>query len=325
MLFLCFFTLVSFQYLQAQTSLSSGNYLWNWATVNPAAIGLENALDIKMNYRRQWSGIEGAPISFSVLAQSPLSQKEMEVLAPTYHATGLEAYHNEAGLWSETAIYARYAYHLTLSQRDEWDANSRLRMSFGASFGIKTIGFDASRATLYNLNDNAIQNNQQSTIPDANIGIWIRNDRFFGGFGVYQLFENNVHIGQNSNEGNNLERYYTFSAGGNINLTENFILSPSFLMNVNKTTDTNWDLNAKVSYNELLWTAVNYRHQRAVQTFLGTRITSWLDIAYSYQFSTFINSNENNFNSLGTTNEVLLGIRLFNKNTDSDKKRNSIF
>ncbi|WP_375562749.1 PorP/SprF family type IX secretion system membrane protein [Bernardetia sp. OM2101] len=324
-LFLSFFTLVSFYSIRAQNSLYSGNYLWNWATVNPAALGVENALDIKMNYRKQWSGIEGAPNSFLVLAQSPLFQKATEVLSPTYHATGVEAYYNEAGLWSETGIYARYAYHLTLSQRDEWDANSRLRMSFGASFGLKTIGFDASKATLYNPNDNAIQNNQQSTIPDANIGIWLRNDRFFGGFGVYQLFENNINIGQSTNEGNNLERFYTVTVGGNINLTESFVVSPSFLMNVNKTTDINWDLNTKISYNELLWTAINYRHKKAIQTFLGTRITSWLDIAYSYQFSTFIKSNENNFNSLGTTNEILLGIRLFNKNSDSDKKYNSIF
>jgi len=321
LLFLLFFGLVSFDSLKAQTSLYSGNYLWNWANVNPAALGSSTALDIKMNYRQQWSAIKGSPNSFSFLAQSPLAQKNNEILAPTYHATGLEAYHNEAGLWSETAIYARYAYHLTLSQRDEWDANTRLRMSFGASFGLKTIGFDASRATLFNPNDNTIQNNQQSTIPDANIGIWLRNDRFFGGFGVYQLFENNVNIGQ----ANNLERYYNVAAGGNINLNENFVLSPSVLINVNKTTDINWDLNTQLSYNELIWTAINYRHQRAIQTFVGTRITSWLDIAYAYEFSTFIKSNDNNFNSLGTTNEILIGIRLFNKNSDSKQKRNSIF
>lgn len=321
LLFLFFFILVSFDSVQAQNSLSSGNYIWNYASINPAALGSSNALDIKMNYRKQWSGIKGSPNSFSFLAQSPLSQKQSEVLSPTYHATGLEAYHNEAGLWSETAVYARYAYHLTLSQRDEWDATTRLRMSFGASFGLKTIGFDASKATLDNPNDNAIQNNQQSTIPDANIGIWLQNDRFFGGFGVYQLFENNVNIGQ----ADNLERYYNVAAGGNINLTENFVLSPSFLINVNKTTDVNWDLNTKISYNDLIWTAVNYRHKRAVQTFLGTRITSWLDIAYSYEFSTFLKSNKNNFNSLGSTNEILIGIRLFNKNSDSDTKRNSIF
>lgn len=318
-----FFILVSFSSVRAQNSLYSGNYLWNWASINSAALGSENALDIKMNYRKQWSGIQGAPLNFSFLAQSPLYQNEMEVLSTTYHATGIEAYHNEAGLWSETGLYARYAYHLTLSQRDEWDADSRLRMSFGASFGLKTIGFDASKATLYNPNDNAIQNNQQSTIPDANIGIWLRNDRFFGGLSVYQLFENNVNIGSASNT--NLERYYNVVGGGNINLTENIILSPSVLMNINKITDISWDLNTKVSYNDLIWTAINYRHKRAVQTFLGTRITSWLDIAYSYEFSTFIKSNENNFNSLGATNEILLGIRLFNKNTDSDTERNSIF
>ncbi len=321
LLFLLFFISVSFASIQAQNSLSSGNYIWNYATINPAALGSENALDIKMNYRKQWSGIKGSPNSFSLLAQSPLSQKQTQVLSPTYHAIGLEAYHNEAGLWSETGIYARYAYHLTLSQRDEWDDNTRLRLSFGASFALKTIGFDVSKATLYNPNDNAIQNSQQSTIPDANIGIWLRNDRFFGGFGVYQLFENNVNIGQ----ANNLERYYIISTGTNINLNENFVLSPSVLMNINKTTDINWDLNTKISYTNLIWTALNYRHKRAIQTFLGTRITSWLDIAYSYEFSTFIKNNENNFNALGTTNEILIGIRLFNKNSDADTKRNSIF
>ncbi|WP_338761609.1 PorP/SprF family type IX secretion system membrane protein [Bernardetia sp. ABR2-2B] len=324
-LFLFSFALLNFFSLRAQNSLYSGNYLWNWATVNAAALGADNALDIKMNYRRQWSGIEGAPTSFSFLAQSPLSQNKMEVLSAAYHATGVEAYYNGAGLWSETGIYARYAYHLTLSQRDEWDAKTRLRMSFGASFGLRTIGFDASKATLFNPNDNAIQNNQQSTIPDANIGIWLRNDRFFGGFGVYQLFENNINIGSSDTEANNLERYYNVSTGANINLSESLILSPSLVMNINKITDINWNLNTKLSYTNLIWTAVNYRHKRAIQTFLGTRITSWLDIAYSYEFSSFIKSNENNFNSLGTTNEVLLGIRIFNKKTDSDTKRNSIF
>ena len=326
LLFFSIFTFISFYCSKAQNSLYSGNYIWNIASINPAALGSENAMDIKMNYRRQWSGIEGAPSNFSFLVQSPLFQEAREVLSSTYHATGLETYHNEAGLWSETGIYARYAYHLTLSQREEWDANSRFRMSFGASFGLKTIIFDASNATLFNPNDNVIQNNQQSTIPDANVGIFLRNGRFFGGFGVYQLFENNVNIGSNYNNGsNNLERYYTVSAGSMINLSENFVFSPSVLLNINKTTDINWDLNTKLSYNDLLWTAINYRHKRAIQTFLGTRLTSWLDIAYSYEFSTFIRSNENNFNSLGTTNEILLGIRLFNKDTDSNTKRNSIF
>ncbi len=319
--FICFFTLVSFCSIQAQNLFYSGNYLWNWSNINPAALGTENALDIKMSYHKQWSGLEGAPNNFSFLAQTPLFQQKTEILSQNYHATGLEGYHNQAGLWSETGLYARYAYHLTLSQRDEWNPNSRLRMSFGASFGFKTIGFDASKATLHNPNDNIIQNNQQSTIPDANIGIWLRNDRFFGGFGIYQLFENNVNIGQS----NNLERYYNLTTGANINLTKNIILSPSALININKTTAINWDLNAKLAYNDLVWVALNYRHKRAVQTFLGTRVTSWLDIAYSYQFSTFLKNNENNFNSLGTTNEILLGIRFFNKKVDSDEKRNSIF
>ncbi|WP_291727110.1 PorP/SprF family type IX secretion system membrane protein [Bernardetia sp.] len=318
--FIYFFTLVGFYSVKAQNPMFSGNYLWNWTSVNSAALGTQNALDIRTNYRRQWSGIEGAPSSFAFLAQTPLSQGNNVVLNTNYHAVGLEAYHNMAGLWSETGLYARYAYHLTLSQRDEWDANSRLRMSFGASFGLKTIGFDASKATLYHPNDNAIQNNQQSTIPDANIGIWLHDDHFFGGFEVRQLFENNVNIGQN----NNLERYYLVSGGLNINVSEHFIFSPSILMHVSKTTDLNWDLNAKFAYNELIWTAINYRHQRAIQTFLGTRITSWLDIAYSYEFSNLNNNNENNINSLGTTNEILLGIRLFGQ-TDSETKRNSIF
>lgn len=300
--------------------LLSGNYNWNFAAVNPAALGTQNALDLKMSYRNQWSGIKGAPNTFSLLAQTPIAQQNREFLSSNYHATGLEAYHQQAGLWSQTAIYVRYAYHLTLSQRDEWDENTRLRMSFGASFGLKTIGFDASKATLFNPNDNAIQNNQQSTIPDANVGIWIKNDRFFGGFGVYQLFENNVNIGNR----NNLERYYNVVAGANINLNENLTLTPSVLLNLNKTTDLNLDINAKLSYTTLIWTALNYRHQRAIQTFLGTRLTSWLEIAYGYEFSTFIKNNENNYTSLGTTNEILLSIQLFNKNTEQNK-RNFIF
>lgn len=317
---LLLFASISFYDSKAQSPLISGNYIWNWATVNPAALASDNALDIKMNYRRQWSGLDGSPQNVALLAQTPLFQSNNPVLSTNYHATGLEAYQNTAGLWSETSIYARYAYHLTLSQRDEWDATTRLRMSFGASFGLKTIGFDASKATLYNPNDNVIQNNQQTTVPDANIGMWLRDDRFFGAFAIYQLFENNVNIGQ----GDNLERYYMVSGGANINFTEQFIFSPSILMHVSKTTDINCDLNAKVAYNQLIWTAINYRHKRAIQTFLGTRITPWLDIAYSYEFSNLRNNNENNINALGATNEILLGIRLFNKG-DSENKRNSIF
>ena len=89
------------EYASAQQDPQYTQYMYNMNVVNPAYAGSKEGLSVTALYRNQWSGFDGAPVTFTFSAHSPISDKI---------GLGLSAIKDELGPVSETNVFADFSY-----------------------------------------------------------------------------------------------------------------------------------------------------------------------------------------------------------------------
>ncbi|TWF39866.1 type IX secretion system PorP/SprF family membrane protein [Chitinophaga polysaccharea] len=117
---------------------------------NAAMAGIDTGLHVTLAYRRQWSGIPGAPESKALSADYMLFKRV---------GIGMNIYNDKAGLLNNTKVAFTYAYHLPLS------TNGASALHFGLSGA-----FIARRLDTQKLNGD---------VTDPNINAFNRRDNYF--------------------------------------------------------------------------------------------------------------------------------------------------
>jgi type IX secretion system PorP/SprF family membrane protein len=259
-------------------------YHQNFSLINPAAVGISAHRQLSTGYRQQWVGWQGAPRSGYAMLEMPLAllkDKEEEVES-NFHSGGISAVSDHAGLFSRNGLYAHYAYHLTLSQRNLYDEKTRLQLSMGASMGILSIGFRSQDAILLNPNDNALANQQTAWSPDLNMGVWLHDDRFFVGGSLFQVVESRLNIAQDTR----LRRHYGLMGGYHFEVSPQVRLTPSFFVQTAFTAPFWADFNLTATLLDKFYCGASYRHERAAQAFLGAQPNAKWRVYYHYDFAT---------------------------------------
>ena len=112
-------------------------YILNQYIINPAITGIESYVDVKASHRRQWVGIQDAPLttyfsvhgslnktssktsptSFPTPGENPRGRsywEEYEAPDP-HHGAGMQKVNDVTGPLSNLTVQATYAYHLPLN------------------------------------------------------------------------------------------------------------------------------------------------------------------------------------------------------------------
>lgn len=123
-------------------------------------------------------------------------------------------------------------------------------------------------------------------IPDIDFGVQYQEmKKIYVGLSGTNLLESSADIG-NVRSGPKRNLYLT--AGYYINLMErhkrSLYIIPSLLVKSNLS-NVQFDLSARVEYNDLLWAGVSYRYQDAVAVLAGVNIKGF-HIGASYDFTT---------------------------------------
>ena len=63
-------------------------YILNNYILNPALSGIENYTDVKLSYRNQWAGIDGAPVTMYFSVQGPINKSDTRTTATSYQIPG---------------------------------------------------------------------------------------------------------------------------------------------------------------------------------------------------------------------------------------------
>lgn len=273
-------------------------------TLNPALGGTEDFIDIKMGYRTQWVGFEGAPKTYYVTGHGTIG-KEFNASAyhhkgehKSWHGIGGYVYRDKAGPFSKDGLSVQYAYNFPL--------NEKIRLSAGSFVGLKNFSYDVSGLRREEFDDEAIPFSKISkTIPDVSIGLWMYSSSWYLGISGFQLLQNKVGGKdlQLSEDGRLLSHYFV-NGGARLPVNENFVFVPSFGLKAILPVNVSLDTSVKLDYKDSVWGGVSFRSGDSFSFLLGGLIKS-VEVTYSYDVTI---SSVSKVSS--GSHEVVLGLRI---------------
>ncbi len=230
--------------VKAQQNAQYSQYIFNGLYINPASAGAKEDFYVHSFYRSQWTGVTGAPQSFSVAADGTINDEKVGL--------GILLAKDKLGAQSTLAAYANYAYRLQLGVQGQ-------HLSFGLGAGMVQSALDGSKLIGIQDGDNIIPVGTQSTIlPDARAGVLYTSDTFFAGFSADNLVAKYV------NRDKSLlvpipQPHIYLTAGTLFSLNDDTKIKPSFLLKNASGTATTLDVNAFLILGDRTWIGGTYR------------------------------------------------------------------
>lgn len=284
--------LVATSSVRAQQLSQYTQYVFNQFSVNPAVAGSKDCLDIRLGFRKQWMGFEGAPTTGWASLHGSIRQKGKPFVA-NKHGIGLFLESDNAGNWGYTRMVLAWAYHMQMS-RDYF-------FSFGFFGGAQQMKYDIGNSTLVQYGDPALDGKSSSVvIPEITPGIFLYNKKAWGGISMHQALGNKIKdIGTDSR----LARQFMASGGYRLRMGRNTALVPSTLIKFSKGAPPAWDVNAMVEWNRKFALGAGYRTGDALTVLMRVSFAKYFQLGYSYDVTTsklrLASSN---------THEIILGI-----------------
>lgn len=308
----------------AQAPPRSTQYIFNNYLINPAISGVESYMDLKMGYRQQWTGLEGAPVtkyvsfhapvggnyirgsvnSFGGQGENPMSRSYVNsyTSAESHHGVGFHALSDKAGRLRQTNVSATYAYHIGLSQE--------LNLSLGVSAGFSSLNIDVENVKVIDTTDPLLSADNNNRIrPDLGAGLWLYGPRYFAGISARQLLGDRL---KNENAQQTTLLYQNAHFYGTIGykffLMEDIALIPSSLISYSSNSPLTLDANLKMAFRDIVWIGGGFRNGDSYSLLAGFNVLSLVNLSYSYDVNV---SKLQNMHS--NTHEIVLGILLNNR------------
>ena len=243
-LLLFILTILFMNAARAQQDAQFSQYMFNGIYINPAYAGYKEQLNIHAFYRSQWTGITGGPKTMS-LALDAIANGGNVGLA-------LQISKDQLGAQSNLAAYANYAYRIQMNE----DGSARLAFGFGV--GAVQLGIDGAKLNPNDVEPDQPTGNQNTIVPDARVGAYYSDKRFYAGFSADNLISQYINVNRYAFIPQPKPHYY-LTAGALMPLSEDFLLKPSFLLKDDRAGPTSLDLNAFLLLGERIWVGGSYR------------------------------------------------------------------
>jgi len=309
----------------AQQKPQYTQYVFNNYLLNPAVTGIENYTDVKLGYRSQWTGLEGAPVTSYLTVNAPIGQDYVQgdatafpagggenpysrsftqdyEAAPPHHGIGFMVVTDKAGPITTTNVDLSYAYHLGIA--------SKVNLAVGVAAGFARTSLNTSEITLETALDPAIANgNNAQWKPDLNLGTWLYGPNYYFGLSVQQLLPQDLYF-TTSNAAIDASKtvpHYFATAGVKFYLSDDLMLVPSFLIKEIQPVPLTYDVNLKLSFQDKFWIGGSYRHDDSFGVLAGFNLNSFLNVGYSYDITTSALNTVSN-----GTHEIVIGLLLDN-------------
>ena len=283
---------VSFaQQLPQFTSYQLSPFLYN-----PAVAGVDGTTQLNAVIRNQWSGVREAPQTDVISGYGLLRNEKMGL--------GATAFKDVAGADSRRGITLSYAYHLRVK--------NDMSLSLGLSAGFLQYRLDHTIINPYDDGDPVFNSPiLSSVVPTATFGAYLYADNFYVSVALPQLLSSTFTVKDEYNDNSLIEGGLTnhiFVGSGYIkDINDAFTIEPSLLLMLSSPAPASVELMTKLTYKDLLWTALSYRFNDAVCMYIGVDIDERFYVAYAHDFV----ASELSTVTSGT-NEFKLGFR-FNK------------
>ena len=273
-------------------------YFHNPYVFNPAIAGKSNDLNVYMSFRKQWLGVENAPVTSYISATKAFSKKEavnymrsglrvsqpdryqkiMEMSVVKFkHGVGGMVIQEKYGIFQKTAAQLSYALHYKIGKSTY--------IAAATAFSTYKLKIRADKLLLADNNDASfnylIAQNNNTTFFDLNTGILLYNKELTVGYSAYELLQNKIKTGDATNSTTPIMHF--IMANYKIKFKNSISLYPGTLIRFMNPNPLSWDANLKIDYMNKFWGGVSFRSDRAISTFLGAKILKNFQFGYTYE------------------------------------------
>ena len=248
-------------------------YTLNPLSINPAFAGGREALNISSFFQEKWSGINGAPSTFSLSVDAPLFDNTIGL--------GVMYTKDTYGVTDDDQFYLSYSYRIY------WGKSV---LSLGLGAGINNTQTRYSDLTVIDAGDDIyLQKSKSYLKPNFRFGIFYSFKDLYFGFSVPEAV--NYAFDKINDEyivDFDFKYYeYLYNIGYVIRVTPNFKVYPSGLvsyMSQRNSSKYYYDARFHLGFFDKVWFGGSYRSERSLGSLIQVQLNNQLSIAYSYDF-----------------------------------------
>ncbi len=270
--FLLLFLFVCRTTVYSQQGPLMSHYMFNGLLLNPAYAGSKEFVSTTMLYRKQWAGIEGAPVTYNGSVHGLLKKKKLGL--------GALIQQDKIGVTKQTDFYGMLAYHLPVGLG---------KLSIGLQAGLSNFSSEVVNLTYWDPGDKVFAYNTFSNLlPNAGLGAYYYRDLFYAGVSAPYL------ISYDPNESSSFEtsvpvhrmtRRYYVTAGGIIETEKELKFKPSMLIRYESGAPLQYDVNLNMLINDIFWIGASYRSDESIIALFEYQISRKLRVGYSYDYT----------------------------------------
>ena len=258
--------------VKAQQDPMFTHYSFNTLAINPAYAGSRDALTITGLHRSQWVGFEGAPITQTITAHSPVFNEKVGV--------GFSFLNDKIGPSNTSSFYFDFSYKIRITEK--------AKLAFGLKGGLNYRLTDLNGLTVKQANDPVFQSDLESELlPNFGFGLYYFTDNYYVGISIPRLLENDFKTNSVSGSTDlaSEKKHYFLIGGAVFNLNEDFKVKPTTFIKVTAGAPIEADLTALVYFRDKIWFGPMLRTGDAVGALVGIYITNQLAVGYSFDWS----------------------------------------
>lgn len=273
-----------FEEAKAQQEQSFTHFMFQQAIYNPAVTGNQPSIQVNGLMRQQWVGLAGAPESFFINIQAPVSLLKGGI--------GATILNDQIGPFTSTGLKLAYAYRTHFWQGD---------LSLGLSAGLinKSINY-----TYFNVQDDPLlqgADKESGMIFNVDLGLlYQEKDHFYIGLSTTQFNQGKMTLEGGTSS---LKRNFYLHGGYYFTLRQlpQIVFQPSAMAVYTVGAPVQINMGIVAEYNKKLWGGVTYRHQSAIGLLVGMNYKQF-SAGYAYEINMTPLKN-------GGSHELMIGYR----------------
>lgn len=254
--------------VSAQQDANFTMYMFNPLNYNPAYAGIHENINGSLYYRKQWLGFNAVNGGVTPEVQN------LSVIVPfkrNNFGLGLNVQNDRIGITGNIRPDVSFGYYIPLKEG---------KLAFGLSVGLQSYRVNSDQLLLENNADQAFTNNAGNInriTPDFGFGVFYSKTKYFIGLSLRHLNGAGRSLtGYKTGDIGAVARQYYLTAGYNIEITDKFVLTPSFLTSFSESKflqrNLSTDIALKLEYKEMVWFGTSYRTSDALNFFVGVNL-----------------------------------------------------
>ncbi|WP_419211214.1 type IX secretion system membrane protein PorP/SprF [Maribacter sp. X9] len=264
---------------KAQQDPSYILYRYNMNFVNPAYAGAEERTEFGANIRSQWSGVQGAPETQSLMASTYMGKNV---------GLGVSIVNDKTFIETQTSIAIDFSYKI------QW--NDYTNMYFGLKASGNSYNANTDGLMTYGIqSDPSLMNINGGITPNVGTGVYFHSRKLSLSLSVPKILKPKrlEQDGGLAKLGRNKIHTYLMAAYDHT-INENLILKPSTMLRYVEGSPLSVDATLALNYNESFEFGAAYRLDEGFSGFVVLDLVNSIHIGYAYEASlnsTLIHSN----------------------------------